>query len=119
MTISFVNLPKPLPYPMHDRPSLSVVALFKWATILMLFVVCGCLFINTRMQQETQRKRIEGFRTAYSDLLTTKQELEADIKKNRAQGILEARLAAQNSTLARVPVEDTETLIPAMTASAR
>lgn len=102
---------------MNPDTSISIAALCKGSTIMMLFVVCSCLFINVRSQQVTKRQQIQDLKHEQASLRVTIQKVEADIKRNLAPRVLESRLQAHNSTLARVNVEQTEELVPEMTAS--
>ena len=100
----------------YESP-VSIANLAKWATVLMLFVVCGCLLINVRAQHTGKRNKINELKQAQVSVLIAVQNVEADIKRNLAPRVLEARLQAYHSDLAPVSVERTEALIPDMTAS--
>lgn len=102
---------------MTPDSSISIASLCKGSTIMMLFVVCSCLFINVRSQQMTKRQQIQDLKHEQASLRVAIQKVEADIKRNLAPRVLESRLQAYNSTLERVNVEQTEELVPEMTAS--
>ena len=102
---------------MSDNSTISVANLAKWSTVMMLFVVCGCLFINIRSQHVAKGKEIQSLKQKQVTLSIAIQNVEADIKRNLAPRVLEARLQAYNSTLSPVSVDQTENLIPEMTAS--
>ena len=101
---------------MSENSTISIANLAKWSTVMTLFVVCGCLFINIRSQHVAKGKEIQGLKQKQAILSIAIQDVEADIKRNLAPRVLEARLQAYNSTLEAVSVEQTETLIPGMTA---
>ena len=100
----------------YESP-VSSANLVKVATILMLGVVCGCLFINVRAQQVTKRAKIQKLKEKHVLIRIALQNVDVDIKRNLAPGVLEARLQAYHSDLKPVGVEQTEELVPEMTAS--
>ncbi|MCH1505943.1 MAG: hypothetical protein L7V86_20340 [Verrucomicrobiales bacterium] len=100
----------------HDSP-IGVSLVVKGATVLMLGVVCGCLYINIRAGQVAKRQQIQELKEEQVIVRIAIQNVEADIKRNLAPRVLEARLAAYNSDLRPVSVEQTEALAPEMTAS--
>ncbi|MFT4638495.1 MAG: hypothetical protein ACI8T1_001816 [Verrucomicrobiales bacterium] len=101
---------------MSDNSTITVANLAKWSTVMMLFVVCGCLFINIRSQHVSKAREIQVLKDNLVSLSIAIQNVDADIKRNLAPRVLEARLQAYNSTLRAVGVEHTEELIPEMTA---
>ena len=100
----------------HPSP-ISVGNLFKWFTIMMLFVVCGCLFINVRSQQVTKKRLIEDLITDQADTKSKIQKAESEIKASMAPGVLEELLNILDSPLGPVAIEETEDLSPRMTVS--
>ncbi len=98
-----------------DESPISVANLFKWLTIMMLFVVCGCLFINIRSQQVAKGKEIQRLKREQVSLKIAMQNVEANIKLALAPGALEERLGIMESSLGPVSVEQTEELTPQMT----
>lgn len=102
---------------MYDDSPVNVGHLFKWLTILTLFVVCGCLFVNIRTQQAAKLAKIDDLRTDYHNLSLIEINLRAQIDLNEAPGVLEKRLTTVHSQLDQVPAEKTETFAPTMTAS--
>ncbi len=99
----------------NDSP-IGVSLIVKGATVLMLCVVCGCLYINIRAGHVAKRQQIQGLKEEQVIMDINVQNVEADIKRNLAPRVLEARLQAYNSDLRPVSVEQTEALAPEMTA---
>lgn len=101
---------------MHEESPISVANLFKWTTIMTLFVVCGCLFINIRSQQLQKRELIQELRREQADLKVSIQKTEFEIERNSETRVLLARLQTSESPLTPVGVDQTEDLAPEMTA---
>lgn len=102
---------------MSDDSPIGVSLIVKVATFLMLGVVCGCLYINIRASHGAKRKQIQTQKEAQTITRIALQNVEVNIKRNLAPGVLESRLQAYNSDLRPVGVEQTEALVPEMTAS--
>ena len=100
----------------HQTP-VNLAHLLKWSTVMALFVVCGCLFINIRSQHVAKRNKIQELKDEQASVSVAIQNVEADIKRNLAPRVLEARLQAHNSTLRPVSIEQTEELVSGITAS--
>ena len=101
---------------MSNNSPIGVSLVVKGATVLMLGVVCGCLYINTRAGHVAKRRQIQELKEQQVEVRIAVQNVEADIKRNLAPRVLEARLQAYNSDLRPVSVEQTESLAPEMTA---
>ncbi|NCF84319.1 MAG: hypothetical protein GWQ08_02145 [Verrucomicrobiaceae bacterium] len=100
----------------NDSP-IGVSLVVKGATVLMLCVVCGCLYINIRSGHVAKRQQIQELKEEQVSVYIAVQNVEVDIKRNLAPRVLEARLQAYHSDLSPVSVEQTEALAPEMTAS--
>ncbi len=84
---------------------------------MLLFVVCGCLFISMRSQHDVKYAEIDRLRKEQATVRLAIQKIDTNIKRHLAPGILEDRLRTYQSTLQPVGVEQTETLVPDMTAA--
>lgn len=100
----------------NDSP-IGVSLIVKVATFLMLGVVCGCLYVNIRSSHGAKREMIQKLKEDQVSMRIALHNVEADIKRHLAPGVLETRLQAYNSDLRPVSVEQTEALVPEMTAS--
>ena len=99
-----------------DSP-ISVANLLQWFTILMLFVVCCCIFVNVRTQQVSKERSIQQLMRQHRDLGEELESVQAQLKQKRSPGFLAARLRDVGSPMTQADVAETEELTPLMTAS--
>ncbi len=106
--------------PSSDLPNspVSIANLLQWLTILMLFVVCGCIFVNVRTQQVSKETQIQDLMRKHRDLGVELESVNAQLKQKRSPGYLASRLRDTGSKMAQVDVAETEELAPPMTVSA-
>jgi len=99
-----------------DSP-VSIANLLQWLTILMLFVLCGCIFVNVRTQQVTKEQQIQDLRRQHRYIGVELDVVRAQLKQKRSPGFLAARLRESGSQMAQADVSETEELTPVMTAA--
>lgn len=102
---------------MSEQSPLSILNLLKWGTILLLFVVIGCVFINVRAQQVAKERELVNLADERRELeLALNREL-SHFKSQLTPLGLEPRLKAFRSELVKVGVDRTESLNRLLTAS--
>lgn len=104
----------------HTLPKspVSFGNLLQWLTIFMLFVVCGCIFVNIRTQQVAKEQNIQKLMREHRDLGIERESVRSLLTQRRSLADLGRRLHDAGSPLAQVAVEDTEQLERPRTAAA-